>query len=281
MTKTEKEKMIAGELYFSADPELVALRRQARNQMRLINSDVDREVRKQLLQETFGGVAGYIYMEPNVHFDYGFNISVGKNFYANFNAVLLDVCPITIGDNCMLAPNVQILTASHPLNPIKRNSGLEDGKPVTIGDNCWIGAGGIILPGVTLGDNVVVAAGAVVTKSYGSNVVLAGNPARVLKKITEDESSLPDDLAGPRKEIDRLDREIVTLLASRMAAVQQIAQIKQQQGRPIFDHQREKAVLAKIADLVENKAFEETIVATFADIMDRSKEFQQKQFSEE
>lgn len=276
MTKTEKEKMIAGELYFSEDPELVALRRQARDQMRLINSDVESDVRKGLLQEAFGQVAGNIYMEPNVHFDYGFNISVGKNFYANFNAVLLDVCPITIGDNCMLAPNVQILTASHPLNPVKRNSGLEDGKPVTIGDNCWIGAGAIILPGVTLGDNVVVAAGAVVTKNYGAGVVLAGNPARILKTIDGVSNEMPEDLSIPREKIDQLDRDIVRLLESRMDLVQQVAQIKKVKGIPVFDNSREETVLAKIAELVENKEYEKTIVDTFADIMGRSKEYQRK-----
>ena len=181
--RTEKEKMIAGELYFSPDPELVADRKFAREQMHLINRESEPMIKEQLLKETFGQVAGRIYIEPNVRFDYGYNISVGKNFYANYDCIFLDVCPITFGDNCMLAPNVRLFTASHPLHPVKRNSGLEYGAPITVGDNVWIGGGAVILPGVRLGDNVVVGAGSVVTKSFPDNVVIAGNPARIIKTI--------------------------------------------------------------------------------------------------
>ena len=101
---------------------------------------------------------------------------------------MLDVCPITIGDNAMIGPNCQFLTPLHPLDPDERNSGLEFGKPITIGKNFWAGGGVIVLPGVTLGDNVVVGAGAVITKSFGDNVVLAGNPARVIKEIPAKEN---------------------------------------------------------------------------------------------
>ena len=106
---------------------------------------------------------------------------MGENFYANFNCTFLDVCEIRIGDNAMLGPNCQLLTPLHPLDAIERISGLEYGAPITIGNNVWLGGGATILPGVTLGDNVVVGAGAVVTKSFEDNVVIAGNPAKIIK----------------------------------------------------------------------------------------------------
>ena len=176
--KSEKEKMIAGALYFASDPELVADRKKAREQMALINQQPDTYIRRQLIEETL------------IQFDYGYNISVGKNFYANFNNVFLDVCPIEIGDNCMFGPNVQLYTAEHPLQAAKRNSGMESGKRIIIGNNVWIGGGAIVLPGVTLGDNVVVAAGAVVTKSFPENCVIAGNPARIIKELNNNEQRL-------------------------------------------------------------------------------------------
>ena len=259
---SEKEKMIAGELYFSEDPELVSERRFAREQMQLINQEQDAKVRSQLLKETFGAVAGNIYMEPTVQFDYGYNISVGKNFYANFNCVLLDVCPITIGDNCMIAPNVQILTATHPLNPVKRNSGLESGKPVTIGNNAWLGAGSILLPGVVLGDNVVV----------------AGNPARVIKNIVAAENT--DSLVSARQKIDQIDQELTRLLEQRMMAVSEIAAFKKEQQQPVLDSSRETAVLNKVAKNVTKADYLPTITATFADIMKHSRAYQQQKLAE-
>ena len=122
-------------------------------------------------------------MNPQFVTDYGVNIHIGENFYSNWNLTMLDVCPITIGDNAMIGPNCQFLTPLHPLDPTERNSGIEYGAPITIGDNFWAGGGVTILPGVTLGNNVVAGAGAVVTKSFGDNVVLGGNPARVIKEI--------------------------------------------------------------------------------------------------
>ncbi len=183
MMRTEKEKMILGELYFSEDPELVFDRRKAREKMRRINLENDSARRSELIKEVLCACGQHIFIEHDFAFDYGYNIKVGENFYANFHCTFLDTCPITIGKNGMLAPNVQLYTATHPLHPVKRNSGLEYGKPITIGDNVWIGGGAIIVPGVTLGDNVVVAAGAVVTKSFADNQVVAGNPARVIKEI--------------------------------------------------------------------------------------------------
>ena len=180
---SEKDKMIAGQFYQASDPELRQMRTLARQNMRAFNNELDGKKRSDLLKDWFGGTGQRIYMEPNFYCDYGSNIHVGEDFYANFNCTMLDVCPITIGKNAMLGPNVQLLTPLHPLDPVERNSGLEYGAPITIGDNFWAAGGVIILPGVTLGDNVVVGAGAVVTKSFGDNVVLAGNPARVIKVI--------------------------------------------------------------------------------------------------
>src|SRR5699024_1314431 len=114
-------------------------------------------------------------IEPRFQVDYGYNSHVGENFFANFNCVFLDVCPIRFGKNAMLGPGVHIITPEHPLNPTERNSGYEFGRPITIGDNCWIGGNATIIGGVTLGDNVVVAAGATVTKSFGDNVVIGGD----------------------------------------------------------------------------------------------------------
>ena len=119
--------------------------------------------------------------------DYGKHITVGKRFYANSYCTIIDVAPVTIGDNVMLGPHVQIITAGHPIHPDSRNSKYEYGIPITIGDNVWIGAGAIILPGVHIGSNTVIGAGAVVTKDIPDGVVAAGNPCRILKEITEDD----------------------------------------------------------------------------------------------
>lgn len=275
--KSEKEKMIAGELYFSADPELIADRKEARLKLNQINQEADASLRSLLLAEAFGASDGRPYLEPNVRFDYGYNISVGKQFYANFDCTFLDVCPIEFGDNCMLGPGCQILTPTHPLHPVKRNSGLEGGKPIKVGNNAWFGGNVTILPGVTLGDNVVVAAGAVVTKSFGDNVVLAGNPAKVIKEIELEESAPtnPENLlAAPRKKIDAIDREIVRLLEARMVAVNEVVAIKKTMKTPVLDSERETAVLESVAKQVSNPEFANTISDTFADIMKRSREYQ-------
>ena len=180
---TEKEKMLAGQMYDSSDPELSALRHKARRYRERVNQEMDGAKRSQLMKEWLGKTGEQLYVETPVTLDYGCHISVGERFYANFNWTVLDTCPVTIGDNAMLGPNVQFYTALHPLDAQERISGPEYGAPITIGDIVWIGGGAMILAGVTLGDNVVVGAGSVVTKSFGDNVVIAGNPARVIKKL--------------------------------------------------------------------------------------------------
>ncbi|WP_047982325.1 maltose O-acetyltransferase [Ornithinibacillus contaminans] len=182
---TEKEKMIRGELYNPSDSVLIQDRLQARKMTRLYNQTIETEMDKgaELLKKFFGSTGEHIYIEPTFRCDYGYNIHVGENFYANFDCVMLDVCEIRIGDNCMMAPGVHIYTATHPIDPIERNSGVELGKPVTVGDNVWIGGRAVINPGVTIGNNVVIASGAVVTKDVADNVVVGGNPAKVIKII--------------------------------------------------------------------------------------------------
>lgn len=274
--KSERQKMIDGELYFAGDPELATARKFAREQMKLINKEEDSQIRRQLVEETFGTTGTGSYIEPSISFDYGFNIHVGKNFYANFNSIFLDICPITIGDNCMFGPNVQLYAATHPLHPVKRNSGLEYGKPITMGDNVWLGGGVVITPGVTLGDNVVVAAGSVVTKSFPDNCVIGGNPAKILKEIELDEKK-QSPLTVQRSKIDTLDKKIVALLEERMDAIEAIVTIKKTTDKQILDASREQEVLGKIATYIKNDAYKDVIKETYQGIMDASKKFQQKQ----
>ena len=160
-------------------------RHRARRFCRAYNATTEEqgEERTRLLKELLGGTGEALTIEPDFTCDYGTYITVGENFYANFGLVVLDTCPVRIGNNCMFGPRVSLFTAGHPLDPEVRNSGWEFGAPITIGDNVWIGGGSILNPGVTLGNNVVVGSGSVVTKSFGDNVVIAGNPARVIRTL--------------------------------------------------------------------------------------------------
>ncbi|WP_342555884.1 sugar O-acetyltransferase [Paenibacillus sp. FSL R7-0652] len=185
--KSEKQKMLLGELYMANDGELSQDREHARKMTRLYNqtTETEHETRVTLLKELFGTTGEHLSMEPNIHVDYGYNIHVGNHFYANFNCTILDVCEVRIGENCLLGPDVHIYTASHPLKPHERNTGAEYGKAVTIGNNVWIGGRAVINPGVTIGDNVVIASGAVVTKDVPDNMIVGGNPAKIIRKIED------------------------------------------------------------------------------------------------
>ena len=176
---SEKEKMLAGELYRANDPELVEERRRAKALCRRYNASQavpDAEILRELLGRTTDA-----YIEPPFFCDYGYNLALGARFYANHGLVILDVAPVTIGDGVFVAPNVVISAATHPLDVATRAAGLELGKPITIGRDVWIGSGVQVLPGVTIGEGATIGAGAVVTKDVPPNCVAAGNPCRVLR----------------------------------------------------------------------------------------------------
>ena len=185
MEKTEKQKMLAGELYRASDTELVSERQKARRLTRLYNSTTEEEMerRSQILRELFGTVGSSIDIEPPFYCDYGYNIHAGDGFYMNFGCVILDCCPVHIGEKVLCGPSVQIYTATHPTDPELRLSGLELAAPVHIGSNVWIGGGAIICPGVTIGNNTTIAAGSVVVKNIPARVVAGGNPCRVIKQL--------------------------------------------------------------------------------------------------
>lgn len=139
----------------------------------------------ELLKQILGRTGRFAHVEPPFHCDYGYNIEVGENFFANYNLTVLDVARVRIGANAQIAPNVSIYTAGHPIHPDSRNSGYEYGIDVTIGDNVWLGGNACVMPGVTIGNNVVIGAGSVVTKDIPDNVIAVGNPCRVVREITE------------------------------------------------------------------------------------------------
>lgn len=186
---TEKERMLSGRLYSANDLELKADSKKSRMLTRLFNNTTEeqKDYRVKLLKELFEKTGENIYIEPPFRCDYGSNISVGNNFYANFDCVILDVCKVEIGENVMFAPRVCIYTAGHPIDAEVRNTGLEFGKSVKIGDNVWIGGSTVINPGVTIGNNVVIGSGSVVTKDIPDNVIAVGNPCRVLREITQED----------------------------------------------------------------------------------------------
>lgn len=182
--KTEKEKMIVGENYYSNDKELVLNRQNAKKLLHKLNVTeyLMTKVAKQTLKELLPNAHKQIYIEPPFHCDYGYNIFSGKNVYFNVNCVILDAMKVSIGDNVFFGPSVQIYTATHPLNPIERLK-IEFSKPVSIGNDCWIGGGSIILPGVSIGNGCTIGAGSVVTKNIPDYSLAAGNPAKVIRNL--------------------------------------------------------------------------------------------------
>ncbi|SCE80312.1 maltose O-acetyltransferase [Micromonospora viridifaciens] len=184
---TMKERMLAGELYLADDPEIVAdLDRAAQLTERFNTSPAaDPQARLAVLRELLGSLGEDTWVRPPFHCDYGWQTHIGPRCFVNFNAVFLDVARITIGADVQIGPNVQLLTATHPLEPAPRRDKWEAAKPITVGDNVWLGGGVIVLAGVTIGENTVVGAGAVVTRDLSPNVVAVGNPARPVRSLEQ------------------------------------------------------------------------------------------------
>lgn len=183
---TEKEKMLSGQVYSAVDPQLLQELGETRLLVRQYNDLAPTQTgkMKELLKRMLGAVGDdEIIINQPFRCDYGKQIRVGRRFFANFNFTVLDEAPVTIGDDCFIGPNVSIYTACHDTDPVERNSRHEWAEPVTIGDSVWIGGNVTILPGVSIGDNVTIGAGSVVTKDIPDNVIAAGNPCRVIRRI--------------------------------------------------------------------------------------------------
>jgi maltose O-acetyltransferase len=183
--QTEKEKMLAGELYDALDLQLSEERLQARLLLQqLNNSREDYPIeRSRIIKELIPNAGEGLWLQPPFYCDYGYNIIVGDKVFFNFNCVVLDVMPVTIGSRTLFGPNVQIYTATHPLNYKERATGLEYAKPITIGEDVWVGGSVVICPGVTIGDRSVIGAGSVVTKNIPAGVFAAGNPCKVIREL--------------------------------------------------------------------------------------------------
>ncbi len=183
--KTEKDKMLAGELYFASDPELVSERLHARQLTKQLNDSNPDEtaLRESILLKLIGEKGKNFWIEPPFYCDYGYNIKAGDDVFFNFNCVVLDVTPVTLGSRVLIAPNVQFYAATHPTDFKERGSLAEFGKPITIGDDVWIGGSSVICPGVTIGSRAIIGAGSVVTKDIPEDVIAAGNPCKVIRKL--------------------------------------------------------------------------------------------------
>lgn len=183
---SERERMLAGELYDPLDPELVAARDRARDLCQSLNAtrEAQRDERRRLLRELFGAGGETVWMQPPFYCDYGSNILLGERVFFNFNCVVLDVCRVQVGDFTLFGPAVQIYTATHPMNAELRRR-QEFAKPIEIGSDVWVGGGAILCPGVRIGSRSVIGAGSVVTRDIPEGVFAAGNPCRVIRPITE------------------------------------------------------------------------------------------------
>jgi maltose O-acetyltransferase len=183
--KTEKEKMLAGEKYNCLDPELDHLRQVLKRKLRSFNDSYHEDNQRTLLEDILGSIGKNVTIWTPFNCIYGENIYIGNNVFINLNCMIIDNNRVEINDHVMFGPGVQIYTAAHELEAESRNQGWEVAKPITVGKSVWIGGSAILLPGVTIGDNSVVAAGAVVTRDVPTNVVVAGNPARIIREIAQ------------------------------------------------------------------------------------------------
>lgn len=189
---SEKDKQHTGEVYFPGDPEIFEEQIQYQEKLYDYNQTrpSEQEKRTNLLKEMFAEIGENCYIEPPFHANFGgHHCHFGKNVYANYNLTAVDDTHIYVGDNTMIAPNVILASAAHPLDPEERRKGYQYNQPVHIGKNCWLGAGVIVVPGVSIGDDTVIGAGSVVTKDIPSGVVAVGNPCRVIKEVKKEETN--------------------------------------------------------------------------------------------
>lgn len=186
--KTEKEKMLDGELYDPLDPQLTEDRFTTRLLIKSLNDTREDEIeeRGRLLKELIPHAEEGLWLQPPFYCDYGYNLKVGEKVFFNFNCVVLDVAKVTIGSRTLFGPNVQIYTATHPIDHKERASGLEYAKPIAIGEDVWVGGSAVICPGVTIGDRSVIGAGSVVTRDIPADVFAAGNPCKVIRSIAKE-----------------------------------------------------------------------------------------------
>jgi maltose O-acetyltransferase len=188
-----KERMLRGDLYIADDPDLAADFARAQELVDRYNRTLhaEQDARDEILRELLGNVGEGVHVRPPFRCEYGTRVSIGARTFLNYDCLMLDVAPITIGSACQIGTRVQFLTATHPIDPEPRRIGWESGEPIAVGDNVWLGGGVILCPGVTIGDDTVVGAGAVVTRDLPSGVVAAGVPARVIREIGEGDRIRP------------------------------------------------------------------------------------------
>jgi maltose O-acetyltransferase len=187
--KSEKEKMIAGEMYDPLDKQLVEDRIRTRLLIKALNDtrEDDTAQRSRIIKELLPDAAPDLWLQPPFYCDYGYNMKVGERVFFNFNCIVLDVAPVVIGSRTMFGPNVQIYTATHPVDHAERSSGREYARPIVIGEDVWIGGSAVICPGVTIGNRSIIGAGSVVTKDIPDDVIAAGNPCKVIRPIKQNE----------------------------------------------------------------------------------------------
>ena len=185
--RSQKERMLSGDLYIADDPELAKDFHKAKRLLREYNqtTEYQEKDRQRILKDLFKKSGEKIHFEPPFHTDYGCNTEIGENFYSNYDCIILDIANVKIGDNVMFGPRVGLYTAGHPIDAVIRNEYYEYGKPITIGNNVWIGGNVVVNPGVTIGDNVVIGSGSIVTNDMPDNFIAVGNPCKVLREINE------------------------------------------------------------------------------------------------